>query len=128
MVLRISRIAIVVLQASSFGACVRPGDEPVTVAKTESELPTGPERIEWDQAALEGTDVASYRFVLRMDGVETELTATCGELLQSGNHLCSADLPPLTSGRHVLTVAAIREKDGKRFESRPSLSLTIDGP
>jgi hypothetical protein len=96
------------------------------VVPVEDEVPSGPQRIEWDQPALAGTDVASYRFVLHVDGVAKELTATCGELLQSGSHLCSAELPELAAGRHVLALAAIHEKGGKRFESRRSLSLELE--
>src|SRR5688572_12478623 len=110
---RLPTMAIVLLLACSF-AC-RPSDQPASMVESDSELASGPQRLEWDQPALEGTNVASYRFILRMDGVEKELSATCGELLQSGSHLCSADLPALRSGRHVLTLTAIQEKDGKRF-------------
>lgn len=123
----IARTAIVMLLTCSCTACGSRRDQPAPVPQTEStDVPSGPQRIEWDQPALEGTDVASYRFILHMDGADTELTATCGALLPSGNHLCSAALPALSAGRHVLTVAAFHETDGKRFESRPSVSLTLD--
>lgn len=94
--------------------------------QSDGEIVTGPQRIEWDQPA-QGTDVASYRFVLHLDGVEKELAdATCGELLPSGSHLCSAELPTMSAGRHVLTLAAVHEKAGKRFESRRSVSFAIE--
>jgi hypothetical protein len=126
MVHRTPEIAAVLWLICLLGACGRPPEQRATALQSDQDIASGPQRLEWDQPALEGTDIASYRFLLRMDGVETELTPTCGELLQSGVHLCSADLPALSSGRHVLTVVAIHERDGKRFESRPSVSLTID--
>jgi len=116
---------VILLAAFCAGAACRNAPaQPVVPA--EEEVISGPQRIEWDQPALAGTDVASYRFVLHVDGVEKELIATCGELLQSGSHLCSAELPELAAGRHVLALAAIHEKSGKRYESRRSLSLELE--
>jgi hypothetical protein len=115
---------VILLMALFAAAACR--NEPAHHVVPVDEVPSGPQRIEWDQPALAGTDVASYRFVLHVDGVAKELTATCGELLQSGSHLCSAELPELAAGRHVLALAAIHEKGGKRFESRRSLSLELE--
>lgn len=127
MVRLIRQTAILLVVTGSYTACGSPRDQPAPAPQSEStEVASGPQRIEWDQSALDGTDVASYRFILHIDGTEKELTAKCGELLQSGNHLCSAELPALSAGRHVIAVAAFHEKDGKRFESRPSVSLTLD--
>ena len=121
----VHRSIVLLLAAFADGACRAPS-EPVAEVQPDSEVISGPQRIEWDQPALAGTDVASYRFVLHVDGVEKELAATCGELRQSGSHLCSAELPELSAGRHVLALAAIHEKGGKRFESRRSLSLELE--
>jgi hypothetical protein len=119
------RSAILLIAASAPAACVsepRPPETPPV-----AEIASGPERIEWDQPAVAGTDVAAYRFVLYLDGVGKDLTeVSCGELLQSGSHLCTAELPPVAPGRHVVTLAAIVEKDGQRFESRQSVSLAIE--
>ena len=108
------------------GGCGRRNETAAAEVQPDNEVLTGPQRIEWDQPALAGTNVATYRFVLHVDGVEKELTATCGELLPSGSHLCSAELPELAAGRHVMSLAAIHEKGGKRFESRRSLSLELE--
>lgn len=118
--------AILLLAAFTCGACLSRSEPAVQEVQPDDEILSGPQRIEWDQPALEGTNVTSYRFVLQVDGVERELAATCGELLQSGSHLCSAELPELSAGRHVLTLAAIHEQGGKRFESRRSVSLAIE--
>lgn len=121
----IRRTAILWLVALMGSAC---GSEPAaTEVQPVNEVESGPQRIEWDQPALEGTDVASYRFVLDVDGVENELPdATCGELLPSGSHLCDAVLPTMSAGRHVATLVAFYEKAGKRFESRRSVSLEFE--
>lgn len=122
----ISGSAVLLLAALTCGACRGPVEPTASDLQPGHDLASGPQRIEWDQPALEGTDVASYQFVLQVDGVETELAAACGELTPSGTHLCSAELPDLSAGRHVLTLAAVHEKDGKRFASRRSVSLAID--
>lgn len=122
----VRRAVLLLLVAFACSGCRSRSEPAPSAAQPDNEIESGPQRIEWDQPAVEGTDVASYRFVLHVDGVAKELAATCGERLQSGSHLCSAELPELPAGRHVLALAAIHEKAGKRFESRRSLSLEIE--
>jgi hypothetical protein len=119
------RFAILLIVAGGHAACRREPAQPDL--QPDRDVVSGPRRLEWDQPALAGTDVASYRFVIHVDGLEKELAdATCGELLQSGSHLCTAELPALSAGRHVIALAAVYEKAGRRFESRRSVSLEIE--
>lgn len=84
--------------------CGQPSESspPVTV--------NGTEHLGWLQLVPTGVDPVSYQFVSYVDGVAHSLSdATCpggAGLLQVN---CSASLPPMSAGAHVLTLTTVLE-------------------
>jgi hypothetical protein len=87
----------------------------------------GEERLVWEQPLLERSTIERYRFVAYLDGARMDLAdATCAGLPTASGVRCEASVPPLTSGRHVLTVAAIlTDTAGAATEGPPSQVLVV---
>lgn len=65
-------------------------------------------RIQWDQAEV-ASITQSYQYTLKVDsGTATLITPTCVVLtgVPGQNSRCTAPLPVLTSGQHVLVLTA----------------------
>jgi hypothetical protein len=85
------------------------------------------ERIEWDQPPLQGTDPMSYRFVAYIDEVKTELRdAACRARVRPAIYRCTATLPRLSAGRHMIRLSAISTSTGKPLESPRSTVLVVE--
>jgi hypothetical protein len=81
----------------------------------------GGERLGWDQPAISGTNPSSYVYIMFIDDAATTLTSvTCTS--GSSGYTCSSVLPPMSPGRHSLTLVASR---GGAAMSLPSRSLEI---
>lgn len=62
-------------------------------------------RLQWDQPAPTLAEAQGYLYSVRVDTqAPTSLTATCAGTAPA--KLCSAPLPPLTSGPHTLVLTA----------------------
>src|SRR5262245_45783237 len=82
---------------------------------------SGTEKLAWDQAASSRAVLASYRYLLYVDEKPTELTnVSCSR--ESAPFACSASLPPMTPGRHVLMLSTFVDA-GIRVESPRSAPL-----
>jgi hypothetical protein len=89
---------------------------------------TGTEKIVWDQAANDATQLARYRYIVYIDDVPVDLAgAVCGSASSTGatSFPCSAALPKLSPGSHRLQLA-VEETDGKRHRSQKSGALLLD--
>jgi hypothetical protein len=85
------------------------------------------ERIEWDQPPLQGTDPMTYRFVAYIDDVKTELRdAACRARVRPAVYRCTATLPTLSTGRHMIRLAAVSTATGKPLESPRSTVLVVE--
>ncbi len=85
------------------------------------------ERIEWDQPPLQGTDPMSYRFVAYIDDVKTELRdAACRARVRPVIYRCTATLPTLAAGRHMIRLAAVSTATGTPLESPRSTVLVVE--
>src|SRR5580704_12454274 len=67
--------------------------------------------LRWDQVVSNGVDLASYQFVSYVDGAAHALSdAACqGNTPQVA---CSASLPPMSAGAHVLTLTTVLQSNG----------------
>jgi hypothetical protein len=112
------------------GACGRgdpPPQAPSTARSTTPVRISGAEKVEWDQAAFNSTQLARYRYVLYVDDVPMDLTgATCSPTTNTGAlYPCSASLPKLATGLRRLQLA-VEETDGQRRRSPKSGELLVD--
>jgi hypothetical protein len=88
------------------------GDSPIILR--------GGERLAWDQPALPGTNPSSYLYIMFIDDAATTLTnVTCTSA--SSAFTCSSVLPPMSPGRHSLTLVASQGS----ATSAPSRSLDV---
>jgi glucose/arabinose dehydrogenase len=99
-----------------------PGNTPESV--------TGRERLGWDQQAASVEDLATFRYAIYVDNVRGVLAdVTCGSTPGPAGFPCSASLPSMPNGSHVLELAAFVEASGTTLESSrsPSLRVTVTG-
>lgn len=85
---------------------------------------TGRERIGWDQAAADATEVASLGYAVYVNGVRAELTGASCAAAGQGRFSCSAPLPALSAGSHTLELASF-VVDGLVVESAKSAPLRV---
>jgi hypothetical protein len=106
------------------------GDEPQPDGGNQAPNPSpsdpgqirGTERIAWDQFEFSPDRLSRYSFVLYVDGRGTPLSDTqCGGDSKGAGVVCSARLPTLSSGTHVLQMSA--SLDGR--ESQRSAPVTV---
>jgi glucose/arabinose dehydrogenase len=87
----------------------------------------GTERLGWDQRAADTVELGTFQYVIYVDDVRVDATnVSCATSASETGFACSAALPPMTSGEHVLSVAAfVVDDSGSRLESEPSASLRV---
>jgi hypothetical protein len=116
---------------AALGLCLvlsscRPDPGPPPPAPPVEEALNGGERLAWHQEVLPGTDLPTYEFALYVDGVRRYLAgATCDLTPAAAGHACSAPLPQLGRGRHLVVIAATCEFGGRRREGPPSVPLML---
>jgi hypothetical protein len=93
---------------------------PTTPAPDDGTL-TGRERLAWDQEVAAGVDIRTFSFVAYVDTIRTVLNGVSCQPI-SGNSLasCSAALPLMSAGRHIVQVAAVRQVGSGAAESDKS--------
>jgi hypothetical protein len=84
---------------------------------------TGSERLGWSQPAASAEDAAALGYRLFVDASRVDVSGTaCEPSTTLGVYECSAPLPRLSTGRHVLSLIAV---DSRGVEGPPSLALTV---
>ncbi|HET7695328.1 MAG TPA: PQQ-dependent sugar dehydrogenase [Vicinamibacterales bacterium] len=84
----------------------------------------GSERLAWEQS-LSGADVGTFAFVAFIDGARAMLgntSCTGGGSTAS----CSASLPPMSPGRHLLQLAAVRQTTAGFIEGARSPAIIVN--
>ncbi|MEP6915202.1 MAG: hypothetical protein ABJC89_06125 [Acidobacteriota bacterium] len=95
-------------------------------ASTPRTLVTGAEQLEWEQSPLEDTDPLTYTFVAYVDHVRKELPGVTCRVQPPGKvYRCTAPLPVLTPGRHLIRLATISKVHSQARESAPSTLLEL---
>jgi glucose/arabinose dehydrogenase len=125
--MHMSRLPIVVCCLAVM-ACDRgsPPAPPVVTPPAGTETINGTERIGWDQPATDAIELATFGYVLYVDGTRTPLTAvTCATAASTAAFACNARLPALSAGSHTLQVASL-VTDGTVLESERSASLRVN--
>lgn len=119
--------AICLLVAALTLACGgdRPPSTPSPPGTGTGETITGRERIGWDQPAATPSELATFRYVVYVDGSRTELTdVTCAQSATASGFACSARLPAMSNGAHTLEIAAYYDSSGV-VESAKSAALRV---
>ena len=98
---------------------------PTSADPTPSSTLTGSERLAWSQPAVPA-QASSYTYRLYVDGVPVPLEGAACTVSSPGLYDCTAPLPRLSSGRHVLEVAAV-SGEGVESPRSPSITVTV-GP
>ena len=86
---------------------------------------TGNERIAWQQTAATAAELSTFRFIIYVDRVATEMQdVSCGSVAASGSFPCSGALPSMEPGLHVLEITAFIDADS-RLESARSATVMV---
>lgn len=86
----------------------------------------GSERIGWTQAAGDPTELASFRYVMYVDGSRTPLNdAACTNQISGAGYPCTSRLPALTPGAHSLELASYVDSGGTVVESDRSAAIRV---
>jgi hypothetical protein len=111
-------VAVVAAVASG---CGQPSEQ---TSPSNAVTVNGTEHFGWDQVVSNGVDLASYQFVSYVDGAAHALSdAACqGNTPQVA---CSASLPPMSAGAHVLTLTTVLQSNGVSLESPMSAPLDL---
>lgn len=98
---------------------------PPSTQPISGEQINGTERLGWEQRASDTAELATFRYVVYVDGVRTELAGTsCATATVNNTYSCSARLPPMSSGNHTLELASFIV-DGSILESARSAPLGV---
>jgi aldose sugar dehydrogenase len=88
---------------------------------------TGRERIGWVQPATDSSELATFSYVVYVDGSRRTLSGTtCSNTAGASGFDCSAPLPSLSQGAHTLELATFTTSGGTVLESRRSTPLQVN--
>lgn len=87
---------------------------------------TGRERIGWNQPAENPAQLATFHYVIYIDGARSELHGVaCPPAAEAAGFSCSAPLPPMTNGVHTLELATFVQNGESVIESPRSPGLRV---
>lgn len=128
---RAARVAAFLLLAAA-ASCGCSSDRPPAPSPGgggASETITGRERLGWDQTAASAGELSSFRYAIYVDGNRFEMTGvSCATSPGPTGFPCSAQLPALSAGTHVLELATFTDNGGvvESAKSAP-LRVTVSG-
>jgi glucose/arabinose dehydrogenase len=90
---------------------------------------TGRERIGWNQPAANVAELNTLRYAIYVDGARSVLAAaSCTPPAGADGFPCSAQLPSMSPGAHVLELASFTDTDGIVESARSApLQVTVAG-
>jgi len=87
---------------------------------------TASNRLAWDQAAADAVELATLRYAAYVDGARSELTdVSCATSATDGKYACTARLPAMSPGPHVLELSTFVIADGNVLESPKSPGIDV---
>jgi glucose/arabinose dehydrogenase len=118
------RVLALAIAAALVSVC-RKNQPPPQTPQPSGEQITGRERIGWTQPATDATDLADFKYAIYIDGARSTLgNASCSPTPSPAGFDCSAPLPTMAPGAHVLELAAYTG-DGGSLESSRSAPLNV---
>jgi aldose sugar dehydrogenase len=123
----IRHVAAALILAGTATCGPSPPDPPDTGTPGPVETITGRERLGWDQLAGGTTELQTFGFAIYVDGARSTLAAfACDPSPTATGFPCSAPLPPLSPGPHVLELVAVVDAGGTSLESARSAPLRVN--
>jgi len=100
---------------------------PPATSPAPGQTVTANNRLGWDQAAADAVELAAIRYAVYVDGVRSELTdVSCATTTATnGKYECSARLPSMMPGPHLLELTAFVVVDGNVMESPKSSGIQV---
>jgi hypothetical protein len=110
-------------------ACGSPASSPVAPqSETAATTISGSERLAWRQVADSLDEANAYSYGMYVDGNRVLLSSTiCTAGTTAGRYDCSAGLPKLAAGQHVLELVAI-DTGGNEGPRSARLVVTVSNP
>ena len=116
-------LLLLVVLACCGGADPRKDPQP---ASPDEYVVQGWERLAWNQSAPSASDVARYDYAVYVDGQRRTLErVVCTPDRPSGGSVCTAPLPVLLPGRHLVEVVAVANVGGQLLESARSAPIVV---
>jgi hypothetical protein len=104
------------------GACGRPAPP----APGDGDVITGGERFGWDQPAVNGAELAAFRYAMYVDDVRSEAAdVSCAAGQVNGVFACTSRIPAMAAGTHTLQIAAFVSDGVSVLESSRSAPLRV---
>ena len=126
------RLILVMCCAAAMGACGRRTTPPPPSTETPSgESIIGTERLGWDQRAADAAELATFHYVIYVDGVRADLAdVTCAPTPAATGFACSGRLPAMSMGAHTLELTAFVVDGATELQSirSPPLRVIVTGP
>jgi len=120
------KIAAALLCLGVCSACDKNDPEAPPGNPTGGERVTGNERFGWNQSAADLAELAGIRYALYVDSARMELTdVQCDQTSTSTVFPCSAPLPRLTTGAHLLELASFVVDGNTVLEGARSAGLNV---
>ena len=86
---------------------------------------SGNERIGWNQAASDASQLGTFRYVAYVDGNRVELTDVSCSGLSGGVSPCSSRMPAMAPGAHTIELASFVADGSAVIESDRSAALRV---
>jgi hypothetical protein len=85
------------------------------------------ERLAWDQRLASGENSSDYGYAVYIDSRRSDLSSTSCGAPNSGVVSCTAPLPVMTPGTHVLELVSFRRADGIESERAAPVTVVVPG-
>lgn len=116
-------------QSGIAGTVPTPSPAPAPTPAPDAVRISGRERLVWDQAAASVEELSSFGYIAYVDGSATSLEGvSCASDAGPDGFECSAPLPSMSAGRHLIQVAAFVDGESRRegFMSLP-IEVVLEG-
>ena len=92
----------------------------------DTQVLTRSERFAWDQLADNRSELSNLHYAVYVDGTRTPaVDVVCGTTRSSAGFPCTCKLPQMSSGPHILQVAAFITDAGDVKESTRSAAVKV---
>jgi glucose/arabinose dehydrogenase len=110
----------------AMAACAQTSPATPATSSSGPQTITGTEHLAWDQPAGSAAELATFSYLVYVDGVATEAQGvSCATVTESTGFACGGPLPSMSAGPHALALSAYIVSNGVRLESALSAALNV---